>query len=127
LHFFGVFGFRLVDVAGILGGRVRGWHRGRRRETTHLSCQQAADAESGPGLVEPSDCWHHFYPSPDRAVHARWKEPQVIILGIVLVVVGLVAAIPILETIGGILVVVGVILWVLGSTGRAIGGRKHYY
>jgi Family of unknown function (DUF6131) len=39
----------------------------------------------------------------------------------------LVAAIPILETIGGILVVVGVILWVLGATGRAIGGRKHYY
>ena len=66
-------------------------------------------------------------PSLDRAAHARWKEPQLIILGIVLVVIGLVAAIPILETIGGILVVVGVILWVLGSTGRAIGGRKHYY
>jgi hypothetical protein len=32
-----------------------------------------------------------------------------------------------LETIGGILIVVGVILWVLGSMGRAIGGRKHYY
>ena len=44
-----------------------------------------------------------------------------------LVVIGLVAAIPILETIGGILIVVGVILWVLGSMGRAIGGRKHYY
>jgi uncharacterized membrane protein len=66
-------------------------------------------------------------PSLDRAVHTRWKESQLIILGIVLVVIGLVAAIPILETIGGILVVVGVILWVLGSMGRAIGGRKHYY
>ena len=65
--------------------------------------------------------------SLDRAVHAWWKEPPFIILGIVLVIIGLVAAIPILETIGGILVVVGVILWVLGSTGRAIGGRKHYY
>ena len=40
---------------------------------------------------------------------------------------GLVVGIPILETIGGLLVVVGVILWVLGATGRAIGGRKHYY
>jgi Family of unknown function (DUF6131) len=50
-----------------------------------------------------------------------------IILGIVLVVVGLVAGIPILETIGVLLVVVGVILWILGSMGRAIGGRRHYY
>ena len=50
-----------------------------------------------------------------------------IILGIVLVVVGLVASIPILETIGVILLVIVAILWVLGSTGRAVGGRKHYY
>lgn len=50
-----------------------------------------------------------------------------IILGIVLVVVGVVAHIAILETIGGLLVVIGVILWILGAMGRAIGGRKHYY
>jgi len=30
-------------------------------------------------------------------------------------------------TIGGILLVIGVILWILGSMGRAVGGRKHYY
>jgi len=45
----------------------------------------------------------------------------------VLVVVGLVAAIPILETIGVVLLVIGAALWVLGSMGRAVGGRKHYY
>jgi hypothetical protein len=50
-----------------------------------------------------------------------------IILGIVLLVVGLVAGIPILETIGFILLVIGAILWVLGSMGRAVGGRKHYF
>jgi len=38
-----------------------------------------------------------------------------------------VAGIPILETIGVLLVVVGVILWILGSMGRAIGERRHYY
>jgi len=65
--------------------------------------------------------------NPDRAIYAHRKEPQLIILGVVLVVLGLVVGIPILETIGGLLVVVGVILWVLGATGRAIGGRKHYY
>ena len=52
---------------------------------------------------------------------------QLIILGVVLVVVGLVAGIPILETIGFLLVVVGVVLWVLGAMGRAVGGRRHYY
>lgn len=50
-----------------------------------------------------------------------------IVLGVVLFVIGLVVGIPVLETIGGILVVVGVVLWILGSMGRAVGGRKHYY
>jgi hypothetical protein len=33
----------------------------------------------------------------------------------------------VLVTISGILLVIGVILWILGTTGRAVGGRKHYY
>ena len=50
-----------------------------------------------------------------------------IILGVILLVVGFVASIPILWTIGIILVVVGAILALLGATGRAIGGRKYWY
>lgn len=50
-----------------------------------------------------------------------------IILGVVLVLVGLLAHIPILETIGFVLLVVGVVLMVLGSTGRAVAGRRHYW
>jgi len=50
-----------------------------------------------------------------------------IILGVILFVVGLIAKISILETLGIILAVVGVVLMVLGSTGRAVGGRRHYY
>jgi membrane-bound ClpP family serine protease len=50
-----------------------------------------------------------------------------IILGIILIVVGLIAAIPILETLGVILLVVGVILAILGGTGRSVGGRRHYW
>ena len=37
------------------------------------------------------------------------------------------AGIAILKTIGVLQLVIGVILWVLGSMGRAVGGRKHYY
>ncbi|SDO71529.1 hypothetical protein SAMN04515671_1799 [Nakamurella panacisegetis] len=50
-----------------------------------------------------------------------------IILGVILLIVGFVASIPILWTIGIILVVVGAILALLGATGRAIGGRKFWY
>ena len=50
-----------------------------------------------------------------------------IIVGIVLLVLGLVLSIPILWTLGIIAVVVGLVLLLLGSTGRAIGGRRHYY
>ncbi|MDQ6820016.1 MAG: DUF6131 family protein [Actinomycetota bacterium] len=50
-----------------------------------------------------------------------------IILGIILLVIGFIAKIAILWSIGIILVVVGLILIVLGSMGRAVGGRRHYY
>lgn len=50
-----------------------------------------------------------------------------IILGIILLVIGFIAKIAILSSIGIILVVVGLIPMVLGSMGRAVGGRRHYY
>jgi membrane-bound ClpP family serine protease len=56
------------------------------------------------------------------------KDAQLITLGIVLVVVGLlVKSLSVLVTIGIILLVIGAALWILGSMGRAVGGRKHYY
>ncbi|MGZ4612613.1 MAG: DUF6131 family protein [Kineosporiaceae bacterium] len=50
-----------------------------------------------------------------------------IILGVILLLIGIFAHIPVLWTIGLILVVVGVVLYVLGATGRAVGGRRHWY
>lgn len=50
-----------------------------------------------------------------------------IILGIVLLLLGFLLHINILWTIGIILLVVGAVLFLLGATGRAVGGRKHYY
>jgi hypothetical protein len=51
----------------------------------------------------------------------------VIVLGIVLLVVGYLLGIQILTTLGIILVVIGVILFLLGSVGRPVGGRRHYF
>lgn len=50
-----------------------------------------------------------------------------ILLGIILLIIGFVASIPILWTLGIILLVVGAILMLMGSMGRAVGGRRHYY
>lgn len=103
-------------------------------DTSNLPGPQALGASplgTGPGCValrpvERLDLFEVFQAHKDPSTQSG-KEPQMIILGIVLVVVGLVASIPILETIGVILLVIGAILWILGSMGRAVGGRKHYY
>ena len=50
-----------------------------------------------------------------------------IILGIILLIIGFIAKIAILWTIGIIVLVIGLILLVLGMLGHAVGGRKHYY
>jgi hypothetical protein len=50
-----------------------------------------------------------------------------IILGIILLLIGLVAGIAFLWTLGIIVLAAGVILMLLGRTGHAVGGRSHYY
>jgi membrane-bound ClpP family serine protease len=62
----------------------------------------------------------------DRQVNDAPEVP-LIIAGIVLLLLGLLLGVGILYTIGIILIIVGAVLWVVGSTGRAVGGRKHYY
>lgn len=55
------------------------------------------------------------------------EETIMIVLGIILLVIGFLTHIAILWTLGIILVVIGVILALLGSAGRAVGGRQHWY
>ena len=50
-----------------------------------------------------------------------------IILGLILLVLGFLLKISILWTIGIIVLVVGLVLLLLGSTGRAVGGRRHFF
>ena len=50
-----------------------------------------------------------------------------IVLGLVLLLLGFLLKISILTTIGIILIVVGAVLFLVGSTGRAVGGRKHWF
>jgi bacteriorhodopsin len=50
-----------------------------------------------------------------------------IALGLILLVVGWLAGISILTTLGVVLLVIGAILAVLGAVGKPIGGRAHYF
>ncbi len=50
-----------------------------------------------------------------------------IILGVILLIVGFLLNIPLLWTIGIIVLIIGLVLVAMGSMGRAVGGRRHYY
>ncbi|GAP47565.1 predicted protein [Streptomyces azureus] len=82
---------------------------------------------------------HHAASSEDtRASLVPWRGPQwkqhycgteavMLLLGIILLVVGFVTGISILWTIGIILAVIGAVLWIMGSMGHAVAGRRHYW
>jgi len=83
---------------------------------------------------QSADDWRlHDAGTPRSLGHlARWnvyvKECEaVIILGVILMLLGFLLAIPVLWVVGIVLLVVGAVLWIAGSTGRAVGGRRHYY
>src|SRR3954447_14586274 len=76
------------------------------------SSRHPVDADARPGVI---------------AVPVQRAGGVVIFLGLILLIIGFVAHISILWTIGIILLVIGVILAVLGMAGREIGGRRHWY
>jgi len=51
----------------------------------------------------------------------------VIIIGLVLMLIGFLAQIPILWSLGIVVALVGLVLLLLGAAGREVGGRRHYY
>ncbi len=50
-----------------------------------------------------------------------------IILGVVLLIIGFIAKVPIIWTLGIIAVVIGAVLALIGAVGNGVGGRRHYY
>jgi uncharacterized membrane protein HdeD (DUF308 family) len=55
------------------------------------------------------------------------RSSSMIVLGVILLIIGFLAKISILWTIGIALVVIGAVLALLGGTGRKIGGRAHWF
>ncbi|NJC83227.1 hypothetical protein HC030_11740 [Planosporangium mesophilum] len=54
-------------------------------------------------------------------------EYGMLILGVILLLLGIFFKISILTTIGVILLVIGAVMFILGSIGRPVGGRRHYW
>ena len=50
-----------------------------------------------------------------------------IIIGLILLLIGFLAKITIVWTIGIVVLVAGLVLVLLGSIGRGVGGRRHYW
>ncbi|HWF30512.1 MAG TPA: DUF6131 family protein [Mycobacterium sp.] len=50
-----------------------------------------------------------------------------IVLGVVLLILGYLFGIPLLWSIGIVLLVIGAVLWIMGSVGRPVGGRRYWY
>ena len=50
-----------------------------------------------------------------------------IILGLILLIIGFLAKIAILWTIGIVVLAIGLILVLLGAFGRGVAGRRHYW
>jgi Family of unknown function (DUF6131) len=51
----------------------------------------------------------------------------VILFGVVLMIIGLLLSVPVLWSLGVIVLIIGLVLWLLGTLGHAVGGRRHYY
>lgn len=50
-----------------------------------------------------------------------------IFFGLILLLIGFLTGIAILWTLGVILLIIGLVLWILGSVGHSVGGRRHYF
>jgi hypothetical protein len=61
------------------------------------------------------------------ACGASGKGANVIILGVILLIIGFIAKVPLIWTLGIIAVVIGAILALIGAVGNGVGGRRHYY
>lgn len=75
-----------------------------------------------------------FHPSRKRTrrrkahpISEQGKRVEMITVGVVLLILGLVLHVAILWSIGVLLVLVGAALWILGAMGREVAGRRHYY
>jgi uncharacterized membrane protein HdeD (DUF308 family) len=71
-----------------------------------------------------------MYAQPRTRVFVRTTTARrftVIVIGLILLLLGVLVGIPVLWTLGVISLVFGLVMFALGSGGRPVAGRKHYW
>ena len=61
-----------------------------------------------------------------RGPHATTSDVM-IVAGLLLLLLGFLVGSQFIWTLGVIVLVIGLVLWILGSLGRGVGGRRHYF
>ncbi len=100
----------------------RGYKRWREEHYAHRSIIDNHERLCGTG-------WHgggSHCPSPARTLTGLPLVPM-IVLGIVLLILGFVFGIHLLWVLGVVLLVIGAVLWIMGSVGRPVAGRRYWY
>jgi membrane-bound ClpP family serine protease len=57
----------------------------------------------------------------------KGRDVDVIVLGVILLLIGLLTGLGLLSAVGAVLLLVGAALWIMGAVGHQVGGRPHYY
>jgi hypothetical protein len=110
----------MARLAGMtLEHRWATWTESRSPPTATLMCR------CGGGQPDYQKAGAGISKAPSHSDSRR--ENHVITLGIILLIIGFVAKVAVLWSIGILVLVVGAILAVLGMMGRAVGGRAHYF
>ena len=76
-----------------------------------------------PGHVRVSRAHSPGYKADDAPARGATEGVTMLVLGIVLMLIGFLLAIPVLWTIGIVLALIGAVLWVADGTGAAWGRR----
>jgi hypothetical protein len=103
-------------------------------QVAQIKARQLGEARPNRLSANPNDVFHHC--TAILFSQTRRNQVHVMIgLGVVLIILGLLlpSLVPtfafahLLFVLGVILLIVGALLAVLGRTGHAVGGRRHYY
>ena len=65
--------------------------------------------------------------APKSKIKKKIRNGVMIAVGVILLIVGFLTGVSILWTIGIIRLVIGAVLWIMGSAGHAVAGRRHYW
>lgn len=104
-----------------------GLPKGARLTRLYAGCAVVAVGARRAAAITDEYGWALESTAANSARRRTQKEGFMLILGLILLLLGFLLSVPVLWTIGIVLLIIGAVLFLLGSTGRAVGGRRHWF